>query len=105
MRVTTISLVLLFVFLRSVFSKEVNYVSVGVVVDNETWVGKMGLSCIEMAVSEFYASHGYYYNTRLAIHTRDSKSDVVGAASAGTIYFYRLLLHFFLFSSFLFFFE
>ncbi|XP_024024886.1 glutamate receptor 2.8 [Morus notabilis] len=82
MRVTTISLVLLFVFLRSVFSKEVNYVSVGVVVDSETWVGKMGLSCIEMAVSEFYASHGYYYNTRLVIHTRDSKSDVVGAASA-----------------------
>ncbi|PON89450.1 Ionotropic glutamate receptor [Trema orientale] len=57
-------------------------VNVGVIVDYERWVGKMGLSCIEMALSELYASHGRYYKTRLVIHTRDSKKDVIGAAAA-----------------------
>ena len=58
-------------------------VNIGVVVDYETWAGKMGLSCIEMAVSEFYASQGIHYKTRLVIHSRNSNSDVIGAASAG----------------------
>ncbi|RVW72764.1 hypothetical protein CK203_057326 [Vitis vinifera] len=37
-----------------------NTVKVGVVLDLDTWVGKMGLSCISMALSDFYASHGHY---------------------------------------------
>uniref|UniRef100_F6H9F3 Receptor ligand binding region domain-containing protein n=1 Tax=Vitis vinifera TaxID=29760 RepID=F6H9F3_VITVI len=41
----------------------------------------MGLSCISMALSDFYASHGHY-KTRLALEIRDSKRDVVGAAAA-----------------------
>ncbi|RVW26897.1 Glutamate receptor 2.8 [Vitis vinifera] len=32
-------------------------VKVGVVLDLDTWVGKMGLSCISMALSDLYASH------------------------------------------------
>ncbi|KAI7989910.1 Glutamate receptor 2.7 [Camellia lanceoleosa] len=56
-------------------------VNVGVVLDMNTWVGKMGLSCITMALSDFYASHGHY-RTRLLLNTRDSKNDVVGAAAA-----------------------
>ena len=59
-------------------------VNVGVVLDMEKWIGKMGLSCISMALSDFYASHGYY-RTRLVLHTRDSKDDVVGAAAAGSL--------------------
>ncbi|KAF8392930.1 hypothetical protein HHK36_021170 [Tetracentron sinense] len=55
--------------------------NVGVVLDFDTWVGKMGLSCIPMALSDFYAAHSFY-KTRLVLHTRDSKKDVVGAASA-----------------------
>ena len=63
-------------------------VKVGVVLDYDTWVGKMGLSCISMALSDFYASHRHY-NTRILLRIRDSKSDVVGAAAAGTIpYFF-----------------
>ena len=58
-------------------------VNVGVIVDYDRRIGKMGLSCIEMAISEFYASNAHY-KTRLVLHARDSKSDVVGAASAGT---------------------
>ncbi|PSS20977.1 Glutamate receptor 2.1 like [Actinidia chinensis var. chinensis] len=57
-------------------------VNVGVVLDMDQWMGKMGLSCISMALSDFYASHDYY-KTRLVLNTRDSKNDVVGAAAAG----------------------
>ncbi|XP_059454963.1 glutamate receptor 2.8-like [Corylus avellana] len=56
-------------------------VDVGVVLDMDTWNGKMGWSCINMALSDFYASHPYY-KTRLRLNTRDSRRDVVGAAAA-----------------------
>ncbi|XP_034684068.1 glutamate receptor 2.7-like [Vitis riparia] len=56
-------------------------VKVGVVLDMDTWLGKMGLSCITVALSDFYASHGHY-KTRLVLEIRDSKRDVVGAAAA-----------------------
>ncbi|RVW71714.1 Glutamate receptor 2.7 [Vitis vinifera] len=56
-------------------------VKVGVVLDMDTWLGKMGLSCISMALSDFYAYHGHY-KTRLIPKIRDSKRDVVGAAAA-----------------------
>ncbi|KAL6345473.1 hypothetical protein AAG906_017193 [Vitis piasezkii] len=56
-------------------------VKVGVVLNMDTWLGKMGLSCISMALSDFYASHGHY-KTRLVPEIRDSKRDVVGAAAA-----------------------
>lgn len=58
-------------------------INVGVVLDLETRLGKMGMSCIDMALSDFYSSHGYY-STRLILHTRDSMSDVVVAAAAGS---------------------
>ncbi|GMQ02692.1 hypothetical protein CsSME_00048803 [Camellia sinensis var. sinensis] len=56
-------------------------VKVGVVLDMNTWVGKMGLKCISMALSDFYSSH-VHYKTRLELHVRDSKDNVVGAAAA-----------------------
>ncbi|XP_077236765.1 glutamate receptor 2.8-like [Tasmannia lanceolata] len=52
---------------------------VGVILNLETWVGKMSMSCISMALSDFYATHNY--STRLVLHTRDAKGDVVDAAS------------------------
>ncbi|CAL5358773.1 unnamed protein product [Camellia sinensis] len=57
-------------------------VKVGVVLDMNTWVGKMGLKGISMALSDFYSSH-VHYKTRLELHVRDSKDNVVGAAAAG----------------------
>ncbi|PRQ30094.1 putative periplasmic binding protein-like I [Rosa chinensis] len=59
-------------------------VNVGVVVDLDEPSGKMYLSCIEMALSDFYASHAHY-KTRLVLNTRNSNGDVVGAAAAGLI--------------------
>ncbi|KAL7187165.1 hypothetical protein ACSBR1_037269 [Camellia fascicularis] len=56
-------------------------VKVGVVLDMNTWVGKMGLKSISMALSDFYSSH-VHYKTRLELHVRDSKDNVVGAAAA-----------------------
>nr|DAD45631.1 TPA_asm: hypothetical protein HUJ06_003861 [Nelumbo nucifera] len=52
----------------------------GVVLNSDKWVGKMALSCIFMAVSDFYATHSFY-RTRLVLHTRDPNNDIVGAAS------------------------
>ncbi|CAK9145026.1 unnamed protein product [Ilex paraguariensis] len=56
-------------------------VNVGVILDMETMDGKKWLSCISMALSDFYTSN-VHYRTRLVLNPRDSKSDVVGAASA-----------------------
>ncbi|KAI5586810.1 hypothetical protein BDE02_06G237200 [Populus trichocarpa] len=56
-------------------------VNVGVVLDFASLGAKIALSCINMALSDFYASHGDY-KTRLVLNTRDSKKDVIGAAAA-----------------------
>ncbi|KAK6912457.1 hypothetical protein RJ641_022058 [Dillenia turbinata] len=56
-------------------------VKVGVVLDLDTLGGQMGLSCINMSLSDFYASHGNF-TTRLNLNVRNSKGDVVGAASS-----------------------
>ena len=57
-------------------------VNVGVILDFDTWTGNMGLSCINMALADFYASHNHF-KTRLHLHSRDSKCDVVEAAAGG----------------------
>ncbi|XP_011044964.1 PREDICTED: glutamate receptor 2.8-like [Populus euphratica] len=58
-------------------------VNVGVVLDLDSDLdGRIALSCIEMALSDFYATHGDY-KTRLVLNTRDSMKAVVGAAAAG----------------------
>ncbi|KAM6542000.1 hypothetical protein CsatB_006447 [Cannabis sativa] len=55
-------------------------VKVGVVLDMETQMGKIWLSCIELGLSDFYNSHPHF-KTRLILNIRDSKEDVVTAAS------------------------
>uniref|UniRef100_A0A1D1Y6Y1 Glutamate receptor n=1 Tax=Anthurium amnicola TaxID=1678845 RepID=A0A1D1Y6Y1_9ARAE len=56
--------------------------NVGVVLDLGSLAGKISLTCINMAVSDFYAAHPNS-NRKLVLHTRDSMGDVVGAAFAG----------------------
>ncbi|KAL6129128.1 hypothetical protein ACLB2K_072481 [Fragaria x ananassa] len=57
-------------------------VNVGVILqDLNSEVEKICLSCIKMALSDFYASHPYY-STRLVLNTRESKENVVSAASS-----------------------
>ncbi|KAL5973937.1 hypothetical protein ACLOJK_030596 [Asimina triloba] len=54
-------------------------VDVGVILDLETWVGKLSNTCISMALSDFNIAPGNH-NTTLVLHVRDSKKDVVGAS-------------------------
>ncbi|KAK4490904.1 hypothetical protein RD792_001620 [Penstemon davidsonii] len=56
-------------------------VRIGLVLDMNNYLGEMGLNCISMALSDFYATHDHY-KTRLLLVNRDSKGDVVGAAAA-----------------------
>ncbi|XP_068307398.1 glutamate receptor 2.8-like [Pyrus communis] len=56
-------------------------VHVGLVLDFDALHGKMGLSCIEVALSDFYASKPNY-KTRLVLEKRSSSSDGVVTASA-----------------------
>ncbi|KAL5973936.1 hypothetical protein ACLOJK_030595 [Asimina triloba] len=55
-------------------------VDVGVILDLETWVGKLSNTCISMALSDFNIAPGNH-NTTLVLHVRDSKKDVVGASA------------------------
>ncbi|XVF48218.1 hypothetical protein PTKIN_Ptkin03bG0172200 [Pterospermum kingtungense] len=67
-------------------------VKVGVVLDLEySLVGKIGLSCINMALSDFYATHPHY-ETRVVLNTKDSKEDVVQAAAAGSSLSHSLVI-------------
>ncbi|CAJ2643708.1 unnamed protein product [Trifolium pratense] len=56
-------------------------VKVGAVLDvSNGTVGIIGLSCINMALSDFYESHSHY-KTRIQIIVRDSHKDVVTSAA------------------------
>lgn len=57
-------------------------IPIGVVLDLNSTVGQFANSYIFMALTDFYAVYPHY-RTRLALHTRDSRGDVVGAACAG----------------------
>ncbi|WOL18107.1 glutamate receptor 2.9-like [Canna indica] len=55
--------------------------NVGVILDMATWVGNVSLTCMKMAMEDFYATHANY-RTRVNLISRDSVEDVVVAASA-----------------------
>lgn len=57
-------------------------VDVGVILDLDSYVGKMSTICLKMAVEDFYGAHRNY-TTRLVFHSRDSMGNAVDAASAG----------------------
>ncbi|XP_019193178.1 PREDICTED: glutamate receptor 2.7-like [Ipomoea nil] len=54
---------------------------VGVVLDLDTDLGRRGMACLYMALSDFYSVHSKY-KTRLDLHVRDSKENVIDAAAA-----------------------
>ncbi|CAI9090042.1 OLC1v1024726C1 [Oldenlandia corymbosa var. corymbosa] len=67
--------------LAAEFPSAVVPVNVGLVLDMNSWAGKMSSSCISMALSDFHETHSYY-KTRLFVHSRDSNTTVIGAADA-----------------------
>ncbi|XP_049356240.1 glutamate receptor 2.8-like [Solanum verrucosum] len=64
------------------FQNRTSNFQVGVILDLESMVGSMGLSCMSMALSDFYSVHRNY-STRLSLHVRDSRGQVIEAAAAG----------------------
>ncbi|XP_048140346.1 glutamate receptor 2.7-like isoform X2 [Rhodamnia argentea] len=56
-------------------------IDVGVILDLDTYIGKMCKTCLEMAIGDFYSDHDDY-TTRLVLHTRNATSDPVVATSA-----------------------
>ncbi|KAL5699238.1 hypothetical protein ACHQM5_030171 [Ranunculus cassubicifolius] len=61
--------------------QEISDFKVGVVLDLDSAIGKVGWNCIELALSDFYARHPDY-RTRLSIHLRNSQGDNVKASLA-----------------------
>ncbi|XP_023737515.1 glutamate receptor 1.2 isoform X1 [Lactuca sativa] len=49
-------------------------IQVGVILDMDSWVGKVVCSCITMAVSDFYRINPHY-TTRITFTTRDTKGE------------------------------
>ncbi|XP_044462895.1 glutamate receptor 2.8-like [Mangifera indica] len=56
-------------------------INVGVILNLDREFGMMSLSCINMALSDFYATNSHC-KTRLILNTRHSKGDVIGTAAA-----------------------
>ncbi|KAF2300830.1 hypothetical protein GH714_017660 [Hevea brasiliensis] len=83
---------LLFMEMFGIMARDMRIqVNVGVVIDNEfnNWIGKVWLSCINISLSDFYASRGHHYKTRLLlINARDSKEHVGGTAGAEAVPIY-----------------
>ncbi|OVA19061.1 Ionotropic glutamate receptor [Macleaya cordata] len=67
-------------------SSAVDEFKVGVVLDMDSLVAKMGLTSMSMALSDFYSSTNNSFHKRsLVLHTRDSNGDIVDAASEGSL--------------------
>ncbi|KAF9612901.1 hypothetical protein IFM89_004317 [Coptis chinensis] len=59
--------------------QRVNDFQVGVVLDMDSTIGRVGWDCMEMALFDFYTTNADY-RTRLSLHLRDSQGDNVKAA-------------------------
>ncbi|CAI9300892.1 unnamed protein product [Lactuca saligna] len=55
-------------------------VQVGVILDMESWAGKVVYRCITMAISDFYTANPLY--TRIVFKTRDTKGEPLRALSS-----------------------
>ncbi|XP_016746206.2 glutamate receptor 1.2 [Gossypium hirsutum] len=58
----------------SINDTAIEMIHVGLILDAQSWVGKIVDSCISMAISDFY-SQNCHYQTKLVVHTRDSGGD------------------------------
>ncbi|TYJ27904.1 hypothetical protein E1A91_A07G221200v1 [Gossypium mustelinum] len=58
----------------SINDTAIEMIHVGLILDAQSWVGKIVDSCISMAISDFY-SRNHHYQTKLVVHTRDSGGD------------------------------
>ncbi|KAG6388367.1 hypothetical protein SASPL_149792 [Salvia splendens] len=64
---------------------------VGVILDLDTTLGKMYRTCISMAIEDRNANHNHNHTTMIVPHFRDSRGDVVAAASADLLHNTRVM--------------
>ena len=64
---------------------EAQKIDVGVIMDQQSLLGKVSNCTMTMALEDFYGPDGpgFKYQTRLVFHGRDSNKSIKGAASAG----------------------
>lgn len=87
---TAVRITFFFLFLnlsvaQNVTESGTGTLSVGVILNLQSLVGKMARISILMAMEDFYAVHRNY-STKLVLHIRDSNGDDIQAASEGTFY-------------------
>ncbi|KAL0421400.1 UNVERIFIED_CONTAM: Glutamate receptor 2.8 [Sesamum latifolium] len=78
--ISSFSLLTLFLSLCNAQNNTTTF-QVGVVLDFESLVGRIGLTSLSLALSDFYSLHTNY-STRIVLHTRDSKGRVTDAAAS-----------------------
>ncbi|KAK8569957.1 hypothetical protein V6N13_002665 [Hibiscus sabdariffa] len=98
----TLALVIFLLSLLNPLSANVNNINdstsekvrvhVGVIVDMQSWVGKIVDSCISMAISDFYGRKSHH-RTKLVLHTRDSEGDPLLVLSHALILLESVKLH------------
>lgn len=80
---TVSSLSLLISIYLSLCNAQINTTfEVGVILDVDTLVGRIGMTSLSLALSDFYSSNPNS-STRLVLHTRDSRGQITGAAASG----------------------
>jgi hypothetical protein len=67
-------------------------VNIGIVLNNDSWVGKVAKTAIEISAEDVNRDTRLLNGSRLVLHFRDSRGEAVEGASAGN-------LHIFCFSS------
>ena len=68
--------------LNSINATTIERIHIGVILDMQSWVGKIVDRFISMAISDFHSLNSHY-ETRLVLYTRDSEGDPLLALSQG----------------------
>jgi len=61
-------------------------VNIGVVLNYNSWVGKVAKTAIEIARDDINGDTQLLNGSRLVLHFRDSRGDAIQGASAGNLY-------------------
>ncbi|KAL4366524.1 hypothetical protein GQ457_05G004240 [Hibiscus cannabinus] len=78
--------------LTSINEPGIEMIHVGLIVDTQSWVGKVVDSCISVAISDFYGRNSHY-RTKLVVHTRNSEGDPFLVLSQALVLLESVKLH------------
>ncbi|GMI98608.1 ARABIDOPSIS THALIANA GLUTAMATE RECEPTOR 1.3, glutamate receptor 1.3 [Hibiscus trionum] len=78
--------------LTTIHDTAIEMIHVGLIIETQSWVGKIVDSCISMAISDFYGRKSHY-RTKLVVHTRDSEGDPLLVLSHALVLLESVKLH------------